>query len=87
MCALYCALQSSYSIQFIVLIFYGQLLSRLKNENMTVCYRPGHIKNILIIHILPKNEFGFVVNLASEGHLLVGKFSFTDGEFRNKGWW
>ena len=33
-----------------------------------------------------KHVLIFVVNLASEGHLLVGKFMFTSGEFRKAGW-
>ena len=60
----------------------------MKNEKLTMRfngrYRPGHIKSILITYILPKVEF-FVVNLASEGHLLVGKFIFTGGEFERAG--
>ena len=38
----------------------------------------------MYIYIFQKRDF-FVINLASEGHLLVGKFPFTGGEFRGAG--
>ena len=42
-------------------------------------------KSILIIYCFQMFSFVVVVNLASEGQLMVGKFTFTSGEFRKAG--
>ena len=42
-------------------------------------------KSVQIIYNLPNVRFLFIVNLASEGNLLMGKFTFTGGEFRKAG--
>ena len=60
------------------------------NDNKTLYFfsrrfNSGHIQMCSTYIFSQIMSFFFTVNLVSQGHLLVGKFTFTGGEFGRAG--
>ena len=82
--------QVTASIQFAFLCLIDHFCQESKMKVMIMCYEREiqtwpNKKNILIMYILPKVKFFFCRKSSIRGHLLVGKFTFTGGEFKRAG--